>query len=209
MRRLLPAVLALGLGLGLASTAEAKIYKYTKADGTVVYTDKLSDLPPARRAHYNKQEQEAAERQKARENQFGKEELKRRDAEAQRAKLMKAQMEEQERARRLAALDETLKSIERSKSKRGAHKAAWQKRIKDAKAKLQENLQEFRKTQDAYKALAMKAGFTLFPGQAEEKERLRKRVTELEAKVDASIHEVYVTIPEEARKSGVPPGWLR
>lgn len=209
MRRLLPAVLAVGFGLGLATTAEAKIYKYTKADGTVIYTDKLSDLPNARRAYYNKQEQEAAERQKARENQFGKEELKRRAAEAERAKLMKAQMEEQERSRRLAALDETLKSIERSKAKRGANKAAWQKRIKDARARLQENLQSFRKTQDAYNALAMKAGFTLFPGQAEEKERLRKQVTELEAKVDASIHEVYVTIPEEARKAGALPGWIR
>ena len=38
---------------------------------------------------------------------------------------------------------------------------------------------------------------------------IRHQLDALEGKVDASIREVYVVIPEEARKAGVPPGWLR
>lgn len=203
------ALSVLTLGLLASGPAGAQIYKYTKGDGTVVYTDSLAELPPERRAHYNRLEREAEQRRKAQENMLGKEEVERREAEAERKRLQQAQMAEAERQRRLASIEATLKRIRERRAEKAGRKAAWQKRMKEAKAKLQEKLEEFRKTQEEYKGLATKADFALFPGQGKKKEELRKKVARLEQEVDALIREVYVVIPEDARKAGVPPGWIR
>lgn len=209
MRRPLLALAALTFALGLAESASAQVYKYTKPDGTVVYTDKLSDLPADRRAHYNKLEKEAQERRKAQVNMLGEAEVKRREVEAERKRVEQAQLEEQERARRLAEIDATLEQIRKRQAKTAGNKKAWQDRMKKAKAELKAALKEFRETQEAYNGLATKADYTLLPGQGKQKEELRKKVAALEKRVDAAIREVYVVIPEEARKAGVPPGWLR
>lgn len=207
-RLLLSTCLALA-GLGAAGPAEAQIYKYTQGDGTVVYTDKLSDLPAAKRAHYNRQEEAAKKRREALVNMLGKEEVEKREAEAERARVQRADMAEAERKRRLDALDNQLELIRKRNADRDKVKEKWQKRIKQAKAKLQEKLQAFRKTQESYRALATKASYTLLPGQAKKRDDLKGQLTALEGEIDALVREIYVTIPDEARKAGIPPGWLR
>ncbi|MCB9646400.1 MAG: DUF4124 domain-containing protein [Deltaproteobacteria bacterium] len=213
MRRaawLLSALVALPVVLVAApGDAQAQVYKYTKGDGTVIYTDKLSDLPPQRRAHYAKLEEEAAERRRAQENMLGKDEVARREAEAEKKRLADAKLAAEERAKRMAEIDALLQDIDRRQAERDKKRGYWQERLKKANETLAEKLNEFRKTQEAYNAIAIKPAFTLFPGEAEQMEKLKAALVKLEAEVDAAIQERWVNLPEDARKAGVPPGWLR
>lgn len=208
MRRLLYAA-TFCLTMGVAFGASAQIYKYKKADGTVVYTDDMGELPSERRAHYGKLQRAAKQRQKARENQYGKAELARRAKAAERKRIMEAQIEAGERAKRLAALDDSLKRVRKRSAKTASNRAAWTLRLKTAKDTLEKALTDFRRTQADYNALAIQPSFALLPGQGQKKEALRARLGGLEAKVDAAVEALYVTLPEEARRAGVPPGWLR
>jgi uncharacterized membrane protein len=194
---------------GVATPAFAQVYKWKKPDGTIVYTDNLSQLPPERRAHYNQLEEEAQKKRRELEQAIGKEELERREAEAQRTNLAKAQLEEAERQRRLAALDETLAIIRHRVKLREENKSAWRERMAQAIKKRDELYQAFLAAQEKYNGLATRANFTLLPGQADEMEQAKKDTERLEVELDQVIQEIQFTIPEEARKAGIPPGWLR
>lgn len=207
---LLSALVALPAALTAApGAAVAQVYKFTKANGTVVYTDKLSDLPPERRAHYARLEQEAAERKQAQENMLGKEEVARREAEAEKQRLAKAQLDEQERLRRMQELNRVLEDLDRRSQARDQQKRFWQDRLKRADETLAKKLAEFREAQEAHDAIAIKPAFSRFPGETEKLQELEAALVKLEAEVDAAIQERWVTLPEDARKAGVPPGWLR
>lgn len=195
--------------VGVATPALAQVYKWKKPDGTIVYTDNLSQLPPERRAHYNKLEEEAQKKRRELEQAIGKEELERREAEAQRVDLAKAQLEEAERQKRLAALDETLALIRQRAKSREENKATWRERMAAAIKKRDEVYQAFMSAQEKYNGLATRANFTLLPGQAEEMEQAKQDMERLEVELDQVIQEIQFTIPEEARKAGIPPGWLR
>lgn len=208
-RRLLGAGLVSLVFVSLSMPAQAEVYKYKKSDGTVVYTDKLSDLPKARRAYYNKRRAEREKQRRELERRLGKEEVERREAERKRKALVDQQLAESERQRRLRAIDAQLLEIRKRRKARADTKAEWTDRMKAARKRQRTLLEEFRKTQKAYQTLAIKPSFTLFPGQAKEKQRLLARLTQLEKELDAAIHEVSVVIPTEARKAGVPPGWVR
>jgi hypothetical protein len=192
-----------------AGEAKADLYKYKKKDGTVVYTDNLGQLPPDRRDFYNKQREEREAKRQQLERELGKDEVARREAEAQKAALARAEMEEQERQQRLAAIDAVLEEIKRKSKDRDASREAWRQRMRAAQEKLQKLLAEFNAASTKYNELAIKPSFTLLPGQSEELETAKKDMERLEQEVDAAIEEVEVTIPEEARKAGIPPGFLR
>ena len=196
-------------GLLVSKSARGEIYKFVKPDGTIVYTDNLAQLPSERRAHYNKLLEEADRRRRELESQIGKEELKKREMEAERGELLRKQAASRERARRLQAIDKELLAIREKRQAQEASKASWQKRVKDEKEKLEKLLKEFNETQETYRGLATKASFTLLPGQQEQMEAARVRLEELEREIDSSVELLSVTIPEEARKAGIPPGWLR
>jgi chromosome segregation ATPase len=211
MKRVGPvlALLALPLALAFPGAAWGEIFKYKKADGTVVYTDSLAELPRERREHYN---QKIAERELARrelEAAIGKEELARREAEAKRAEAERQAQDEKLRAERLAAFDAQIAAYKKRDQARQEQKKTWQQRLRTATTKLGQLLQEFRQKQERWSELATRASFTLLPGQNEERARLEKELASLEAQIDALIVEIDETIPEEARKAGIPPGWLR
>ena len=75
--------------------------------------------------------------------------------------------------------------------------------------KRDELYQAFLAAQEKYNGLATRANFTLLPGQAEEMEQAQKDTERLEGELDQVIQEIQFNIPEEARKAGIPPGWLR
>ena len=193
----------------VASPAEAQVYKYETAEGTVVYTDKLSDLPNERRAHYNRLEEERARQRQELERAIGKEELERREAEAKRQELQRQQLDAEERARRMAAIDQVLEGIRERNKKREASKSAWQTRHKKAKEEVDRLLASFREAQKKWQNLATKADFALLPGQAKERDQARADMKKYEIELDKAIHELEVVLPEDARKAGIPPGWLR
>lgn len=208
LRRLRVAWIPLGLCL-LSATADGQVFKYRKPDGTVVYTDKLSDLPKKRRAYYNKLLEEQKKKRRELEERIGKEELDRQEAERERRALVDQQIAAADRQRRIQEIDAQLEAIRKRRKTREDAKAAWANRMKNAHKRQADLLAEFRKTQKTYEAIAIKPSFTLFPGEAKKKEDLQKKLRQLEKELDATIHEVNVVIPTEARKAGVPPGWLR
>lgn len=192
-----------------AGEAEAQIYKYSKPDGSVVYTDSLAELPPDRRAHYNQRQAELEAKARDEEAAMGAEEAERRRLEKERAAIAEAEMAEAERRERLAAMDAALAQYKARKKQSDLDKAGWQRRMKGARDQLARLLAKFRQKQTEWTSLATKASYAMFPGQAEKQEQLAKELKSLELAVDAQIDLVEVRLPEEARKAGVPPGWLR
>lgn len=202
--------LSLALAFVLVSPAAlAEIYKYKKPNGQVIYTDNLADLPPERRDFYAKRKAERDLERREEEQRVGKEELERREAEAKRAELERASIADQERADRLRLIDLQLEAIKKKRLEREASREAWTQRMKAARDLLAKRLADFRAVQERHDAIAIKPSLTFLPGEAEELEKLRLEKERLEKEVDQSIEEVEVTIPEEARKAGIPPGYVR
>lgn len=200
---------AIGLLLASAGTAVADLYKYTKPDGTTAYTDQLGELPAERRAYYNKAKAEKEQRRREEESRVGKEELARREAESKKAELQRAQMDESERRQKMAALDAQIAAFQEKRRATEADRTRWQQRMKAAKERLAGLLKEFDQARETYEGLATRASFTLLPGQNEEMEKAKEKMDQLEPAIDAAIAEVEDVIPDEARRAGVPPGWIR
>ncbi|MEM7678709.1 MAG: hypothetical protein AAF449_22235, partial [Myxococcota bacterium] len=171
--------------------------------------DKLSDLPPKTRARYAKRAAKKAQKRAELEAAVGKREADRREAEAERQKNIQRQIAEAQRAQQRQDLQRVLNQIKKDDKAEASRKAKWKKRVADARAEVDRLFAEFKKTRKAYDNIAVRANFALFPGQAKEKEKLRKRLDELEKELDAALDEQNNKIPNEARKAGVPPGWIR
>lgn len=195
--------------LSFSPDAEAQIYKYAKPDGSVVYTDSLSELPSDRRAYYNQRRAELEAKARDEEAAMGAEEAERRRLEREKAALMEAEMAEAERRERIAAMDAQLARYRSDKRKSDVDKANWQRRMKTARDQLARMLAKFKEKQREWTSLATKPNYTLLPGQGEKQDQLAKELKALEIAIDAQIEIVEVEIPEAARKAGVPPGWLR
>jgi chromosome segregation ATPase len=202
------AILALGITLaGWPLVGRGQVYKYVKKDGTIVYTDRLSALPKERRRHYNRLEAERARQAERVKSEVASDEAARKAAEAERSRL-RAEADARNEAR-LRALDAEIQRLRKKNEARDRVKAQWTQRYRQTKAELQETLAAFERTQQQYQELAIKAEFALFPGQKEEKFKLLDQLKALEARVDRLNHELTVAIPEQARKAGIPPGWVR
>ncbi len=199
---------AFGLSL-VASSASAQVYKFKKKDGSIVYTDSLAQLPADRRAYYNNLEREREERLQKIEKARGKQDVEADRMKAERERILAAKIEEEERQRRVQAIDAQLERIRERRGQQNATEQTWRERIKKARSRLQEALAEFDKVQQEYNAIAIKGGYGLLPGQAKQMEEAKKKMDGLEQEIDALNTELTVTIPEEARKASVPPGWLR
>ncbi len=90
-------------------------------------------------------------------------------------------------------------------------KAEWQQRIKDWKMRLADAEKHYRDLEQERNDLFRAWGS---PALAPIKNRQRAEEIDQEMKtvqqeIDESKNMLEVAIPEEARKSGVPPGWLR
>lgn len=198
---------AVFLPAGAASAQD--IFKYTKADGTVSYTDSLAELPEERRAYYNRQIQEREAEHARQEAALGKDELARREAEAERERIIREAEDAANRAERLAAVEARLKEITQRNMEQDKLRAQWQARMLGARQKLNKLLEAFRQADTTYQELATRASFTLLPGQAEQRDEALALMKRLEPQIDATINEINVKIPAEARRAGIPPGWLR
>lgn len=196
MRALL-GLIATALVLASATPALAQVYRYKKPDGTVVFTDNLAELPPARRAYYNRRAQEAKERlEKIRAAQTPAERREaEREADAARAK-QEAEAEVVRR-KRLAAIQRLVTRIRADEEKRAQTAAYWAEREAEAKKALDEAVDAYEAAKTEWEGLAMKAGFALFPGQAERKKELQDKLPELAAEVEAANTYLYETLPEE------------
>lgn len=190
-------------------SARAELFKYKKANGTVVYTDNLSQLPAERREFYNKQREEREAKKRELESQIGKEEVARREAEAKRVEIGKQEIAETERQSRMVAINAALDEIQKKRAQREASRDVWRQKMVAAREALAKKLAEFQAASDKYNSVAIKPDFSRLPGEGEDMQKAKDDMERLEKEVDALNTQVEETIPDQARKEGVPPGWLR
>jgi hypothetical protein len=90
-------------------------------------------------------------------------------------------------------------------------KALWQQRLSGAKQRLAGAEQRYRELEQRRTALLGQWGTPAYapPSARIEAERLSEEMKGVQKEIDNARNEIEVVIPEEARKAGVPPGWLR
>lgn len=93
-----------------------------------------------------------------------------------------------------------------------ARKEEWQQRMREARGRLSAAEQRHREIEQELDALKEKWGHGSYGYTADveaELKRLEEELQKARQRVDDARQEVEVAIPEQARKEGVPPGWLR
>ncbi len=90
-------------------------------------------------------------------------------------------------------------------------KAAWQKRIRDWKERLADARKRYneldKKREEALTKWGSPASGHL-EGRAEA-DRISEDMKEVQSEIDECTTMIETVIPEEARRAGIPPGWLR
>jgi hypothetical protein len=94
-----------------------------------------------------------------------------------------------------------------------ARKAQWQSRMLDAKRRLknaEDNYQQLEKRKSDLKAQWGSAGAALpTQGVLDEMKQLDASMASAKAEIDKARDQINNVIPDEARRAGIPPGWLR
>ncbi len=98
-----------------------------------------------------------------------------------------------------------------SEESEAARKAEWQNRIREWKNRLASAEKRYRDLErerdDLFRAWGSPA---LAPIENKQKaEKIEQQMKETQEEIDTARNMIDTVIPEEARKAGVPPGWLR
>jgi len=89
-------------------------------------------------------------------------------------------------------------------------KAEWQYRMQEARRRLADAEQHYRELDNKRTALLATAWTKPLPIAARsEAEKIAEEMKTVQLEIDDARRMIEVVIPEEARKNGVPPGWLR
>jgi hypothetical protein len=92
-----------------------------------------------------------------------------------------------------------------------AGKAEWQRRMKDARQRLADAERRYWALDQKRREALEKWGGPA-SGRREglvEAERIEQEMRQAQREIDNARNRIEVVLPEEARKAGVPPGWLR
>jgi hypothetical protein len=92
-----------------------------------------------------------------------------------------------------------------------SRKAEWQDSIREWKTRLYQAEKRYRELDQQRTELLMSSGGPAY-GPIENKvkaEQVAQEMTEVQKQIDEARNMLDVVIPEDARKAGVPPGWLR
>lgn len=178
---LMIAILSLSARTSAQGNDERKgyLYQWTDEKGVVHITDQLGEVPEQYRAKTRKMEE-------TRKSEAGPESKTQRDTGA----LFTPQSAE--------GTDE-------------AQKAVWQNRIREWKTRLENAERHYRELDQQRTELLMSWGGPAY-GPLENKikaEQIERQMKETQKQIDEARNMLDVVIPEEARKAGVPPGWLR
>ncbi len=94
---------------------------------------------------------------------------------------------------------------------RNAQKEEWQNRMKAAKQRLADAEQRYRDLAQQRDLLLGSWGGPA-SGHLEgrgEADRIQQQMDQVQREIDDARNQIEVVIPDEARKAGIPPGWLR
>ncbi len=99
----------------------------------------------------------------------------------------------------------------REEQREAAQKAYWQQRMKEAKQRLADAEQRYRELEQKRNDLLGRWGGVASGRlqEREEAERIRQEMQQVQHEIDEARNQVEVVIPDEARKAGAEPGWLR
>ena len=90
-------------------------------------------------------------------------------------------------------------------------KSAWQQRMRDAQQRLSNAESRYQQLDQRRNELLRSWGGPASGRIAErtEADEIGRQMTEVQKEIDDARRDLEFGIPEEARKAGVPPGWLR
>ncbi|MBX2810339.1 MAG: hypothetical protein KTR25_00955 [Myxococcales bacterium] len=202
-------LVTVGMITTTAASAQGQIYSYTLPDGSIAYTDSLDRLPPKRRAFYNRQRAEQATRQTRVQQNQTPAQRRATKRHAQRAKAAKKKQQQRRRQARQAAMQLALQQARQQTSKETQERAYWQEKKAHAKQQLDRAHNAYKVVHKEWQAIAIRAQFSLFPGEPTKRVELEKQLHRLKKEISEAQKYLSVTLPSEARKAGVPPGYLR
>jgi DNA repair exonuclease SbcCD ATPase subunit len=99
-----------------------------------------------------------------------------------------------------------------TEAQEAAAKAAWQSRMREWKKRLADAEQRYAELDQQYKDTLGMWGGSAASGHLENKveaERIAQQMKDVQRDIDEAKNMIADVIPEEARRAGVPPGWLR
>jgi len=99
-----------------------------------------------------------------------------------------------------------------TEAQEAAAKAAWQSRMREWKKRLADAEQRYAELDQQYKDTLGMWGGAAASGHLEvkaEAERIAQQMKDVQRDIDEAKNMIADVIPEEARRAGVPPGWLR
>jgi DNA repair exonuclease SbcCD ATPase subunit len=155
------------------------LYEWTDDSGVVHITDKLGNVPEQYRA-------QARKREESRKSEAGG----------------------GQQTQRVTGGPSGPEGEEETEESR---KAEWQDRIREWKTRLAQAEKRYRELDQQRTELLMSWGGPAY-GPIENKvkaEQIEQQMKEIQKQIDEARNMLDVVIPEEARKAGVPPGWLR
>jgi hypothetical protein len=157
------------------------LYQWIDDSGNVNITDNLQNVPQKFRSRAKRMEQPAAG--------------------AGNTSIQVQQQPAAEPERGTAAEDDDLK------------KAEWQQRMYDAKRRQEAAEKRYGELEQRKMEITSQwgsSGAALAPQTVlDEIDRINAEIERTRKDVDRAKEQVQVTIPDEARKAGIPPGWLR
>jgi hypothetical protein len=92
-----------------------------------------------------------------------------------------------------------------------AVKREWQERMRDAKERLDSTEKRYQELDQRRNELLRSWGGPASGHLIErsEVENIEQEIKDVQREIDKARNDVDVVIPEQARKAGIPPGWLR
>jgi len=92
-----------------------------------------------------------------------------------------------------------------------AAKGVWQQRMREAKTRLADAEKRYQELDQRRNELLRSWGGPASGRLAEraEAEKIEQEMKDAQREIDAARNDVDIVIPDEARKQGIPPGWLR
>lgn len=90
-------------------------------------------------------------------------------------------------------------------------KAEWQQRFKDARSRLEKaEARRIQLEKEKADLFAAWGSYALAPiANRQRAEEIDAELEEVQKEIDEARRYIEITLPDEARKAGVPPGWLR
>jgi len=91
-----------------------------------------------------------------------------------------------------------------------AVKGVWQQRMREAKLRLADAERRYKELDQRRKELLRTSVGVAFGGrEVIEAENIELQMKDVQKEMDKARNDIEVVIPDDARKQGIPPGWLR